>query len=82
MDCLQCSEAAAGRWDGVLVQRAWDAGGHMGPSDPPWNTDQGVLNVRESLGEQNSKAQWKWRRPRAAEARSGLPLGGVDLSYP
>ena len=34
VDCLQCSATAAGRWGGVLVRRAPDAGGHMGPSDP------------------------------------------------
>ena len=33
VDCSQCSATAAGRWGGVLVRRAWDAGGHMGPSD-------------------------------------------------
>lgn len=42
VDCLQCSATAAGRWGGVLVPRAPDAGGHMGPSDPSCNTDQGV----------------------------------------
>ena len=42
VDCLQCSATAAGRWGGDLVPCAKDVGGHMGPSDPSWNTDQGV----------------------------------------